>query len=151
MELTVNKNYKKVRRIYVPESEHIWFEVKPILKREKLKDSCQAVKTIQKGGKTEQEFKNEIFFENQFNRLTTNILNFGGIKDSETGKELSFSKENLKILLEDSWDLPVCERTDKKGGVVIDEDTDEPLTVGLGEWLYKSASESQISKDEVKN
>jgi hypothetical protein len=151
MKLQVNKNYKKVRKIHVPENEHLWFEIEPILKREKLKDSSQAVKTIQKGGKTEQEFNNEIYFENQFNRLMSKIKSFGGIEDSETGKELPFSKENLKILLEDNWDLEVCKRTDKKGNAIIDEDTDESLKMGLGEWLYKSASESQISKDEIKN
>jgi hypothetical protein len=152
MKLKINKNYKKAKKVHVPGSENIWFQIEPILKREKLKDSCPAVKAIQRGGKTEQEFNSEIFFENQFNRLMVKVKNFGGIEDEETGKELSFSKENLKMLLESAWDFPVCERTDKKGEVIIDEDTGESQEMGLGEWLYKTASETAApSEVEVKN
>lgn len=151
MKLTVNKNYTKAKKVCVPGNEHIWFEAEPILKRETLKVSSPAVKQIRRGNKTEQEFDSEIFFENQFELVMKKIKNFGGVEDSETGKALPFSKDNLKMLLESSWDFEVCERVNKKGEPLLDEETNEPLMMGLGEWLYKSLSETKSAKHELKN
>ena len=151
MKLAVNKNYKKARRFCIPGSEDIWFEIEPILKREQMVGASDASKFVKKGKKTEQEFNSKVFFDFQYDQLSKKIKNFGGITDKESGIKLEYSKANLEMLLDSSWRTEICKKKDRKGKIVIDEDTGEPEMVELGTWLYQCATETEQIEGELEN
>ena len=158
MNISVDKNFKKTKKIYVPGNEHIWFEVEPITKKEKLKllQACSSPvihnnQVMKSGRAVAKDFNFSIYHEGQLELLNEKIKNFGGIEDKETKKQLEFSKANLKILLESAWDTFLHYKTDEDGKEIIDEDTKEKTQVVLGDWIFNEACEVKNIEGDIKN